>query len=330
MTKILITGATGSIGGAVARAWLKHGLQQPGDVQLRAFVRRPDGPEARALQQLGVEIATGDLEHPESIPPAVAGCNLILHAANDMEMKDVRVARRVGVDATRALAVAAAEVGVKRLIFTSSIAVYGGMDGVLNEERQPQPWGELYGDLKIEAERVLQAESHARGAPEVTILRFPAVYGPAQNGWTRQPLQQARQNRLVVPGRGDFPLPYLSEEGMIAAVTAASVAPHCGIYNIVEGTASYASFMGYYAAMTGARIHFIPLPLVMAFSLMNEALARLRGGYASISRKVIRRMFSLTPETTLPVDKARRELGWQPVLTLDEGMARVSQQLQAI
>ena len=64
MTTILITGATGSIGGTLARQWAKNGLRNRGDVQLRALVRKPESPQAQALAQLGVELFAGDLAQP--------------------------------------------------------------------------------------------------------------------------------------------------------------------------------------------------------------------------------------------------------------------------
>ena len=328
MTRILITGATGSIGGALARHWVKNGLRQQGDLQLRALVRNVQSPQAHALAQLGVELIQGDLAQQESFPAAVAGCGVIIHAATDTALSDKKVAQAVAVDATRRLYEAAAKAGVERFIFISSLAVYGGMEGVLSESVQPQPWGEIYGDLKISAERSLLELSQKPNSPELTILRFPSVYGPNQTRWTLDPLKQARQNRLMIPGTGQFPFAYLYEDSLIEAVTAAVTSPHFGIYNIVEGGTTYLEFMKYYAEMAGTKPKFIPAPMLLVFAFFSELRAAVTGQHALVNRKVIRRMLNFKPGSSTPMDRARDELGWQPRLTLSEGMARIEKQIK--
>jgi len=330
MTGILITGATGSIGGALARYWVEHGLNHPGDVRLRALVRKPVSRQAQALAQLGIELIPGDLAQPESFAAAVERCDLVLHAATDTMLTDAKVAQAISVDATRRLYEAAAQAGVQRFIFISSLAVYGGMEGVLSESLEPQPWGELYGDLKIAAERALLELSHAPDSPELTILRFPSVYGPNQTRWTLEPLRQARQNRLMIPGTGQFPFAYLYEDSMVEALTAAVTSPHSGIYNIVEGGTTYLEFMRYYAEMAGTKMKFIPAPVLMLFAFFSELRAALTGQHALVNRKVMRRMLNFKPGSSTPMDKARAELGWQPRLSLSEGMSLIRKQVEAV
>ncbi|NOH03406.1 MAG: NAD-dependent epimerase/dehydratase family protein [Chloroflexi bacterium] len=294
---------------------------------MRALVRKPEASQARALARLGIELVAGDLAQPETFPAAVAGSDVIIHAATDTTLTDKKVAQTVAVDATRELYEQAARSGVKRFIFISSLAVYGGMEGVLSESVQPQPWGEIYGDLKIAAERSLLELSQKPGFPELTILRFPSVYGPNQSRWTLEPLKQARQNRLMIPGTGQFPFAYLYEEGMIEVMTAAVTSSHFGIYNIVEGGATYLEFMRSYADMVGTKVKFIPAPMLMMVAFFSELKAALTGQHALVNRKVIRRMLDFKPGTSTPMDKARDELGWSPRLTLAEGMARIKEQI---
>lgn len=329
MHTILITGATGSIGGTLARRWAKNGLRNAGDVRLRALVRKPESPQARALAQLEIELVIGDLAQPETFPAAVAGSDVIIHAATDTTLTNKKMAQAVSVDATRQLYKQAARSGVKRFIFISSLAVYGGLEGVLSESVQPQPWGEIYGDLKIAAERSLLDLSQKPDFPELTILRFPSVYGPNQARWTLEPLKQARQNRLMIPGTGQFPFAYLYEDSMIEAVTAAVISPHFGIYNIIEGGATYLEFMRPYADMVGTKVKFIPAPMLMIVAFLSEVKAALTGQHALVNRKVIRRMLNFKPGSSTPLDKARDELGWSPRLTLLEGMERIREQVIA-
>lgn len=238
----LITGATGLVGGTLARQWLARGLRTPGDIRVRAFVRDPRSARSRALEILGAEIVPGDLLDPATFLTACAGCHMVLHAASDTRLSSRRNTWTVGVEATQLLFEAARAAGAERFVFTSSLAVYGGTDGELNEAVEPRPWGELYGDAKTAAERSLRQAAQA-GGPMLFILRLGSVYGPGCHGWTERPLQQAQRGRLLIPGDGAFPLPYLYVDDMAEAVTAAARSSRPGIYDVFDGVATFGGFM---------------------------------------------------------------------------------------
>lgn len=321
---VLITGATGLVGGAVARRWLAQGLHAPGDVRVRAFVRHVLSPRARALESLGAEVVRGDLLDPSTFQTAVAGCQVVFHAASDTRLTSLENVWAAGVEATKLLFEAARAAGAERFLFTSSLAVYGGTDGELDEDVEPRPWGELYGDAKAAAERSLREAARA-GGPMLFILRLGSVYGPGCSGWTERPLEQARRGRLFVPGESGFPLPYLYVDNMVEAVTAAAQSSRPGTYDIFDGVATFGEFMDNYARIAGSRVRPVPYPALVLLASMNELLARLTGGYARLNPRVVRRLRSLSripPRARRPV-KAIRELGWSPRVSLSEGMRRI-------
>ena len=119
--KLLVTGATGQIGGAVARA-----LAARGD-EVRCLVRDPD----RAAHLAPLELVAGDITDPSSLASAVAGREAILHLAGfvSFHKRDRSLQERINVDGTRHLADAAADAGVGRFLLTSSIAALGWVSG---------------------------------------------------------------------------------------------------------------------------------------------------------------------------------------------------------
>ncbi len=130
--KALVTGATGFIGSAVARALIAGGTE------VRVLVR--SGTDLRALDGLPVESVQGDLCDVASLRAALAGCQHLYHVAAHYALwaRDPSVFYTVNVDGTKALMKAAQDVGIERIVYTSSVAALGVPEpgGVANEETQ--------------------------------------------------------------------------------------------------------------------------------------------------------------------------------------------------
>jgi dihydroflavonol-4-reductase len=132
MTQLnLVTGATGFLGSAVARALLARG-------EAVRVLARPNS-DRRNLAGLPVEIAEGSLEDPDSLRRAVAGCDNVFHVAADYRLwvKDKSAMLRANVDGTVALMTASQAEGVKRIVYTSSVAVLGHVESGVADERTP-------------------------------------------------------------------------------------------------------------------------------------------------------------------------------------------------
>src|SRR5205085_5854506 len=112
----LVTGATGFVGSAVARALLRQGYP----VRVLA---RPDS-NRRNLGDLSVEIVEGSMEDRHSLARAVAGCRYLYHVAADYRIwvPDPAPMFRANVDGTRELMLAALDAGLERIVYTSSVA----------------------------------------------------------------------------------------------------------------------------------------------------------------------------------------------------------------
>ncbi len=171
----LVTGATGFIGSAVVRALLASGRA------VRVLVR----PHGRLGQvaSLPVEAVTGDLEDPASLPAAVAGCTALFHVAADYRLfaPEPAAIYRTNVAGTRALLVAAAEAGVARIVYTSSVATLGlCADGSPADETTPATLADMVGHYKRSkylAEQAVRELILEQGLPAV-IVNPSAPIGP--------------------------------------------------------------------------------------------------------------------------------------------------------
>src|SRR5437870_10894606 len=114
-----VTGATGFVGSHVARALAEQGAE------LRLLVRATSDP--RNIQDLRAERVIGDLRDPDSLDPAISGCDVVFHVAADYRLwiRDPDQMYRSNVEGTRAILEAARKNRVRRVVYTSSVATMG-------------------------------------------------------------------------------------------------------------------------------------------------------------------------------------------------------------
>ncbi len=139
----LVTGATGFVGAAVARRLLAAGHD------VRVLVR--PGADRRNLEGLRVEAAAGDLTDPASLARALSGCEALFHVAADYRLwvPKPEAMYRANVGGTRDLMTAALAAGVKRVVYTSSVAVLGhAAGGAPPDEETPSTLGDMIGHYK--------------------------------------------------------------------------------------------------------------------------------------------------------------------------------------
>jgi dihydroflavonol-4-reductase len=172
---VLVTGATGFVGSAVVRK-----LRDRGE-DVRALVR--ENSDRRNVDGLGLELVTGDLGDPASLAAAVKGCNTLYHVAADYRIwvRDPDEMRKTNVDGTRNLLLAAAETGVSRIVYTSSVAALGKYTGgALVDEETPVVFENLVGPYKKSkylAEEEVRRLIRDEGIP-VVIVNPAAPVGP--------------------------------------------------------------------------------------------------------------------------------------------------------
>jgi len=141
--KVFLTGATGFVGSHVAHALAEQGAD------LRLLVR--SGSRTDNIADLKAETALGDLREPDSLKKAMSGCEFVFHVAADYRLwvRDPDQMYRSNVEGTRAIVRAAQECGVRRVIYTSSVATMGfSNDGRLADETSPVTQADMVGHYK--------------------------------------------------------------------------------------------------------------------------------------------------------------------------------------
>ncbi|MBF0354028.1 MAG: NAD-dependent epimerase/dehydratase family protein [Alphaproteobacteria bacterium] len=172
---ILVTGATGFVGAAVARALAARGHK------LRLLVR--PGANGRNLQGLTAELAEGRLDDPKSLPPALKGCKALFHVAADYRLwvPDPENMLRTNLGGTMALLEAGAKEGLERMVYTSSVAVLGlKPNGASSDEETPSDLSDMIGPYKRSkflAESAVRRAVAEKGWP-VVIVNPSTPIGP--------------------------------------------------------------------------------------------------------------------------------------------------------
>lgn len=157
--RVFITGATGFVGGHVARRYAAEGAS------LRLLTRQTSRLDG--LADIDAEMVTGDLREPEKLRSALTGCDALVHVAADYRLwvRDPKQMYSANVDGTRELLKLAREVGVPRVIYTSSVATMGfKADGTIVNEDTPVTLADMIGHYKrskflAEQEAIIAAKS---------------------------------------------------------------------------------------------------------------------------------------------------------------------------
>jgi len=169
--KAFVTGATGFLGSHVARVLAEQGAE------LRVLVRPTS--DLRNLDGLNADRVVGDLRDAASIEKALSGCDVVFHVAADYRLwvrgRDSNEMYRSNVEGTRSLLEAARKQGVRRVVYTSSVATMGFTSGTNNgnvaDEQSPVGIGDMIGHYKrskFMAEQV--AVEAARAGVDVVIV----------------------------------------------------------------------------------------------------------------------------------------------------------------
>ena len=164
--KVFLTGATGFVGSHVARVFADAGAE------LRLLTR--SSSNLAGIEGLDAEIVVGDLRQPESLRSGIAGCEIVVHVAADYRLwvRNPKSMYAANVDGTRELLRIGREVGVRRVVYTSSVATMGfKKDGTIVDESSPVSIDDMIGHYK--RSKFLgeqEAVKAARAGQEVMIL----------------------------------------------------------------------------------------------------------------------------------------------------------------
>src|SRR5580693_8156742 len=302
----LVTGATGFVGSAVARALIGIGH----DVRVLA---RPSS-DRRNLIDLSVEIAEGSLEDAPSLARAVVGCRYLFHVAADYRLwiADPAPMFRANVEGTRVLMRAALDAGVERVVYTSSVATLGLVPQGPADEETPSDVEDMIGPYKrskFQAEEVVRDLIVRRGLPAVIVNPSTPV-GPRDRKPTPTGRLMLEAARGHMPGYVETGLNIVHVDDVAAGHLLAAERGIVGERYILGGeNLGLAEILGEVARLVGRRPPRLRIPyaVVVPVAVGAEALARLTGREPFVTLDGARMSRKTMYFTSA---KAARELGY--------------------
>jgi nucleoside-diphosphate-sugar epimerase len=327
--RALVTGGGGFLGGAVVRL-----LRARGDE-----VRNLSRGRYAALDALGVQQVAGDLADGKAVERAAKGCDVVVHAAAKAGVwGPVEEYRRANVTGTENVIAACRKAGVRRLVFTSSPSVvFDGrdMEGVNESVPYPAHFEAAYPHTKALAE---QAVLRANGPELATVaLRPHLIWGPGDPHLIPRLLERARAGQLRRVGRADKLIDTVyvdnaAEAHVRAADRLAPGSPVAGrAYFISNGEpAPLWDFVNRVLAAAGLppATRTVPAGVAFAAGWLLETTHRLlrRPGEPRMTRFVAR---ELATAHWFDISAARRDLGYEPRVSIEEGLRRLKESFGA-
>ncbi|VVB98546.1 GDP-L-fucose synthase [uncultured archaeon] len=280
--KIYLTGGSGNLGKEVLRLI-------PGAIPL---VRKPSG--------LKNEKAV-DFAETAQLGGVLGDCGVLIHLAGSMKFHDPRAMNAGNVVMTRNLLSALPRNA--KVVFASSISVYGkNISGKADEKTPPHP-DSAYSKTKYEAEQMVMARRNS------VALRIGPIYGPQYADYSKF-LRMIKKGRMAIFGDGKNLVSFVHVSDVAKAVKAA-INARPGVYIISGGSVQQEKIYEFAAKALHVRPPKIKIPLHVALLLAHaeEKLALLTGRKPLITREHIN---ILGKSRVFDFSKAKRELGFKP------------------
>jgi UDP-glucose 4-epimerase len=326
-----VTGASGCVGPALVRQLVAAGYG------VRAFTRR--SPIAGLLPP-EAETYVGDVSDRVLIRRLTLGAKYVFHLAARLDEGasppcSAEEYARVNVEGTRTVLNACRESGVQRLIYFSTINVYGsargGLSGsvdavqqdVVDEDTLTRPAG-VYAETKRWAEQVvLETPGAVQGQTSATVLRFAAIYGPRMKGNYVRLVKRLRRRLFIPIGDGTNRRTLVHEEDAASAARLAAEHPLAAarIYNVSDGQIhSVHEILQAICAALGRNPPRAYLPFLAAVTMARsgDALLKLLG----VAPRYAATVAKFAEDRAVRAERIREELGFEPNVDLCSGWTR--------
>ena len=326
--RILVTGANGFVG----RHFVQHAMAA--GHQVVALHRKSSNGSGAAIHRKGVTVRYADILDRYALDAAIADVDCVCHLAaafTEAHAGD-EYFHRVNVEGTANIMAAAHAAGVKRVVYCSTAGIYGKrVFGVIDETHQPKPWNS-YERSKVAGEDVVRRRAAEHGI-EYVILRPSQIYGPGDKRLAKL-YRNASRGLFPLFGRGEGRrhMVYVGDlaDAFLRACTRPAAANH---EMIVAGpeAARLREILRAIADLSNRRSSGPQLPLkpMLFLAGVTEDVCRMLKVKAPLHR---RRMDFYLSDTEFDCRHAQEVLGWQPKVSLREGLQRTlsAEQLPAV
>lgn len=305
--KVLVTGGAGFIGAALLSRLRELGVEAV-------------GVDVVADPASGVH--RGDTTDPASWAHLLDDAGAVIHtAAIVSNAATLDEAWRVNVLGTRRVIEAASAAGVPRLVHLSSIMAFGFdyPDGA-DETWPVRLTGHSYPDTRVNSEAVVMT-AHAAGEISATVVRPGDVYGPGSI-WVREPLRMLRARQAVLPARGEGVFTPIYVDDLVDGILLALACPEAEgqVFTLTDGHAvTCREYFGRIADWVGRPLMTLPTSVARPVSSLAGAALRAMGRDSELTAASV---LMLSRRGSYSIEKARRVLGFEPRIDLDEGLAR--------
>ena len=312
---VLVTGANGFVGAVLCRKLIERGDEVTG------LVRKMS--DLSSLKDVSIRQVVGSLEDPASLDEAVRSAGIVYHAAaavSDWGM--LKQFRRINVEGTRNLIEASVKAGVQRFVYVSSVAVHsfvGASD--LDESALQLPTSFPYAQSKREAEALVM-DYFRRGLIQTVIVRPGDIYGPGDRVTLLKmaPLLEKGRMGTIDGGRALGAFTYV--ENLADGLILAGVKPEAAgqTYLITDGIKlTWKEYLEKLTGVLGVRRPWYSINgrLAYGIAIVLESIYRL---FRIQSRPLLTRyvVSHMTGDFHFRIDKAIKELGYQPRVNIDE------------
>ena len=301
--KTLVTGGAGFIGSNLVRALLERGDD------VRVLDNFSTGRREN-LVDVEVEVVEGDLRSYERVHNAVRATEVVFHlgalGSVPRSVQDPLTSGAVNVEGTLNVMLAARDEGIRRVVFASSSSIYGNQPELpLRETMAPDPISP-YGVAKLAAERYCVSFSRVYHSFETVVLRYFNVFGPRQD--------PRSQYAAVVPL-------FVTSIAAGEPVTIFDDGEQSRDFTYIDNVVA-ANLLAADAAGANGRIFNVSAGAPVTVNELAETIARL------LDRPLERRFLPPRPgdlrDSWADVEEARRVLGFEPGVDLDEGLRRTA------
>lgn len=314
--KALVTGANGFTGSHLVKA-----LEQQGH-NVVGLVRKTSN--LSGLSNCNLQFVYGDITDKNALSTAMQGVDTVFHTAAYVELGIVDEAKmaRVNVEGTRAILEVAQATGVSKVVYCSTIGVFGDTKGaIINEtfQRTQTDFSSAYDITKYEAQQLVD-QFAAQGLPVVSIL--PSGIFGADDPHFGPVMQQFFKGGLKLWAGGDRITGIVHVDDLVAAMILAAEKGSLGNYYIISaGDLTTREMFNILSKASGVPVpREAPKALVRLVGNILDPIGRMLKWQPPISRERVHYVYDRC--VRVDASKARQELGWQP--------RSVSQTLQEI